>query len=115
LILVHSRCDLPERSGAPVGSLCVSARTGEGIGGLLEVTKVRALEILPAEGDLALNRRQAQLLTIAYEALSRAVHHDLVIFAEEVRTARSTFDQLTGRAGVEDLLDQLFGRFCLGK
>jgi tRNA modification GTPase len=115
MLLVHSRCDLPERSGAPVSSLCVSARTGEGIGGLLQETKVQALEILPAEGDVALNRRQAQLLTIAYEALSRAVHHDLVIFAEEVRTARSAFDQLTGRAGVEDLLDQLFGRFCLGK
>ena len=27
----------------------------------------------------------------------------------------AAFDRLTGRAGVEDLLDALFGRFCLGK
>jgi tRNA modification GTPase len=25
------------------------------------------------------------------------------------------FDRLSGRAGVEDMLDALFGRFCLGK
>ena len=30
-------------------------------------------------------------------------------------SARVAFDRITGRAGVEDLLDALFGRFCLGK
>ena len=29
--------------------------------------------------------------------------------------ARESFDQITGRAGVDDMLDALFGRFCLGK
>jgi tRNA modification GTPase len=40
---------------------------------------------------------------------------DHVLVAEDLRMARSAFDRLTGRAGVEDLLDALFGRFCLGK
>jgi len=35
--------------------------------------------------------------------------------AEGLRIARSAFDRLSGRAGVEDMLDALFGRFCLGK
>jgi tRNA modification GTPase len=35
--------------------------------------------------------------------------------AEYLRQARGAFDRLTGRAGVEDLLDSVFGRFCLGK
>jgi len=39
----------------------------------------------------------------------------LVLVAEELRRARIAFDRLTGRAGVEDVLDALFGRFCLGK
>jgi len=39
----------------------------------------------------------------------------VVIVAESLRQARAAFDRLTGRAGVEDLLDALFGRFCLGK
>jgi tRNA modification GTPase len=38
-----------------------------------------------------------------------------VLLAEELRLARLAFDRLTGRAGFEDVLDTLFGRFCLGK
>ena len=40
---------------------------------------------------------------------------DVVIAAEALRQARASFDRLTGRAGMEDVLDALFGRFCLGK
>jgi tRNA modification GTPase len=38
-----------------------------------------------------------------------------VLVAENLRLARGAFDRLTGRAGVEAVLDALFGRFCLGK
>jgi tRNA modification GTPase len=37
------------------------------------------------------------------------------LVAEGLRVARLGFDRLTGRAGVEDVLDALFSRFCLGK
>jgi tRNA modification GTPase len=37
------------------------------------------------------------------------------LIAEELRIARSAIDRISGRAGVEELLDTLFGRFCLGK
>jgi tRNA modification GTPase len=40
---------------------------------------------------------------------------DPVIVAEELRVARSALDRISGLAGVEELLDTLFGRFCLGK
>jgi tRNA modification GTPase len=38
-----------------------------------------------------------------------------VLIAEELRIARLAIDRISGRAGVEELLDALFGRFCLGK
>ena len=44
-----------------------------------------------------------------------AIVHYLIELAEGLRLARSAFDWLSGRAGVEDMLDALFGRFCLGK
>jgi tRNA modification GTPase len=69
---------------------------------------------LPDEGAIALNRRQAAHLEEAAVALAR-VAGDLVLIAEDLRLARTAFDRLTGRAGVEDLLDALFSRFCLGK
>ena len=75
-----------------------------------------AASLLPGEDALALNRRQASHIEEARQALSRATQGgDIVTAAEELRLARGAFDRLTGRAGVEDVLDALFSRFCLGK
>ncbi len=37
------------------------------------------------------------------------------ITAEEIRAATSALDSLIGRIGVEDVLDEVFSSFCLGK
>jgi tRNA modification GTPase len=116
LVRVHARADLTERGPAPAGSLAVSARTGEGLDALAASIVDHAGSLLPAEGQLALNRRQAACLGEARDALATAAAAgDIVLVAEALRSARAAFDRLTGRAGVEDLLDALFGRFCLGK
>jgi tRNA modification GTPase len=114
LIQIHSKADV--RGEAPEESRAVSAVTGEGIPALLQEIAARAKSLLPAEDAIALNRRQATHLAEAAQALDRAAPAlDPVILAEELRLARGAFDRLTGRAGVEDVLDALFGRFCLGK
>jgi tRNA modification GTPase len=72
--------------------------------------------LVPAEGTIALNRRQAAELDAARSALARSAGaSDPLLLAEDLRAARQAFDRMTGRAGVEELLDALFGRFCLGK
>jgi tRNA modification GTPase len=49
-------------------------------------------------------------------ALTRAcAESDPLLIAEGLRLARQAFDRLTGRTGTEDMLDALFGRFCIGK
>jgi tRNA modification GTPase len=116
VINVHAKVDLPERAEVPKGAIGVSSATGEGLPALLGRVEELARSILPDEGAIALNRRQALHLEEAAAALESAagsVEHVLV--AEDLRAARSAFDRLTGRAGVEDVLDSLFGRFCLGK
>ena len=114
LIRVHAKADLP--GAAPPGSIPVSSVTGEGLKFLLETMADRATALLPGEGAVALNRRQARHIAEAEAALADAARAtDIVLVAENLRVARSAFDRLTGRAGVEDLLDSLFSRFCLGK
>ena len=114
LIKVHAKSDL--RGPAPEGSFAVSSVTGEGLNRLLERVEDQARSLLPAEDAIALNRRQASHVAEAAEALAAAAElHDFVLVAENLRRARSAFDRLTGRAGVEDVLDALFSRFCLGK
>jgi tRNA modification GTPase len=87
-----------------------------GLADLTQAIAGIARSILPGEGEIALNRRQADCLSQARDALEAARDAgDVVIVAESLRQGRGAFDRLTGRAGVEDLLDALFSRFCLGK
>ena len=114
LIRVHAKADVA--GAAPDGSLSVSAKTGQGLGALLGEVEQQARAILPTEDGISLNRRQAAHLAEAERALAAASDGpDAVLIAEHFRLARVAFDRLTGRAGVEDVLDALFGRFCLGK
>lgn len=114
LIQVHPKADLD--GPRPANAIAVSSVTGEGVADLLGQVAVAAASLLPGEGAIALNRRQATHIAEAATALGKAaVRNDLVLIAEELRLARTAFDRLTGRAGIEDVLDALFGRFCLGK
>jgi tRNA modification GTPase len=116
LVQVHPRADLPDRAAAPAQSIAVSTVTGEGLRPLLKRVAELASAFLPAESAVALNRRQAAHISEANDALrGLPAVDDPVLLAEQFRTARAAFDQLTGRAGIEDVLDALFARFCLGK
>lgn len=113
-IRISNKADLkPIANGA---DLALSAVTGEGIDRLLDVMRSRAQSLLPGEGEAALHRRHRHVLTEVAGALRLAADSDdLLITAEGLRQARVQFDRLTGRSGVEDMLDALFGRFCIGK
>jgi tRNA modification GTPase len=116
VVAVHARADLPGRETAPGGTEPVSAFTGQGLAALLQRVSCLASSVLPGEDAIALNRRQARHIAEALDALSAvSVSQDFVLAAENIRSARAAFDRLTGQAGVEDVLDALFGRFCLGK
>ena len=116
LVQIHAKADLPARATARAGSRMVSAVTGAGLAELLQVVENAARAVLPAEDAIALNRRQSQYLEEAERAVSSAAAStDWLLIAEDLRAARTAFDRLTGRAGVDDMLDALFGRFCLGK
>ena len=115
-ILVYAKIDLPDRREVPDGSVGVSAADGQGLSELLMRIEQLARTMLPREDSVALNRRQVVHLMEAAQVLcASAETRDVVLLAENLRIARVAFDQLTGRAGVEAVLDALFGRFCLGK
>lgn len=96
--------------------LAVSSLSGQGLNELMRALVERARSLLPKADELALDRRQHDLLVDSQQALGRAARlDDPVLIAEELRNARLAIDRISGRAGVEDLLDALFGRFCLGK
>lgn len=94
----------------------VSAVTGEGLPKLKRGLIDHAARAMPGPGDRALNRRQRALLAEARDALGVAAQEkDPLLGAEGLRQARLAFDRLVGRSATEDVLDALFGRFCIGK
>jgi tRNA modification GTPase len=107
-----------DRTGAPerVARHRVSAVTGEGLDALRRDLVETARLAMPRPGDVALNARQHGLLGEAEAGLRAAlVERDPLLVAECLRRVRVAFDGLVGRATTEDMLDTLFGRFCIGK
>lgn len=94
----------------------VSAVTSEGVDDLKRALVGHALAALPRPGEAALNARQHAVLADCEQAIRLAgAEHDPLLAAEQLRLARRALDALTGRASTEDMLDALFGRFCIGK
>lgn len=110
---VHAKADLGPPP--PGHDLSVSVMTGEGLEALGRTLIRRSADLLPREGEVALNARHRVALLEVVEALGEAQGSDLLITAESLRRARMSLDRITGGAGVEDMLDALFGRFCIGK
>lgn len=97
-------------------ALRVSAVTGEGMGDLMQRVLGTARELLPLPNQFAVNTRQRQHISDCAAALAACGESDdWLIVAENLRLARISLDALTGRAHTEELLDTLFGKFCVGK
>ena len=113
-IKVAPKSDL--RPPWPGADLAISSVTGEGVDALVDLLVERARSLLPVPGEVAVNRRHRDLLADCQDQLGAAGEAgDPLIAAEALRHARLALDRITGRAGVEDMLDALFGRFCIGK
>jgi tRNA modification GTPase len=113
---IAAQADRPDFMPKAAARLTLSAATGEGLSALKIALVEAARAALPKPGEAALNARQHARLSEAAEALQAAKRlADPLLVAEELRRARLAFDRLVGRATTEDMLDALFGRFCIGK
>ena len=116
LLEIEAKADEPAHHRKQGGAIIVSANSGAGITTLRSTIEALAKTLLPPPDQVALNDRQRKFLTTAASALQDAAETaDWLIAGENLRQARLALDALTGRAHTEDMLDALFGRFCVGK
>ena len=110
------QCDRSDRTAVLGPRHSISALTGQGIDALRADLVSTARSAMPAPGEVALGQRQHRLLEECRAAMAEAAQEqDLLLAAEHLRLARHALDRLIGRSGTEDMLDVLFGRFCIGK
>lgn len=115
LIEIEAKADVANHV-RKANAIVVSAKSGQGMQELIASLVSKGRDMLPPPDAFALNQRQRHLLRDTALFLSHASKaHDPLIMAEELRQARLALDALTGRASTEDMLDALFGRFCIGK
>jgi tRNA modification GTPase len=107
-----------DRVEVPVGrgDIAIVALSGEGMDALLARLR-KAAESLFGEGDALITRERHRVALIeACEALRRGCQQaETELFAEDMRLAARAIGRISGRVDVEDVLDQLFSSFCIGK
>ncbi|PPR11039.1 MAG: tRNA modification GTPase MnmE [Alphaproteobacteria bacterium MarineAlpha11_Bin1] len=119
-IAVSTKIDLkPGMSRGPApDAFFVSAKTGDGLQGLLSGLEKRSAELMKAvSGDPPLTRlRHRTALKACLDALRRASTTEVPeLFAEDLRQGAQALGSITGRVDIEDLLDVIFADFCIGK
>jgi tRNA modification GTPase len=119
---VYNKADQrPMAPDLPHGALELSAKTGAGLEGLRQALLQQAgwqpgtdgLFIARARHVHALQRTQAHLLQASEHVRAGDTALDLV--AEELRRAHDALGEITGVMTADELLGEIFGRFCIGK
>ena len=121
VIRLRNKIDLLPDSGARLGpaELDISVKQGIGIKAVTDAVARAATErvglidqVVPTN---ARHRRHLESARDQLDSFLSADRADLELRAEDLRIAASALGRLTGRIDVEDVLDQIFSRFCIGK
>ena len=122
-IRIHAKCDLGRGEG-----LNVSAKTGEGLDELKRTIVAKLEASFAAPSQTSDDHRQSVLLEVSstlssllptpfslLPSSSSLSSSDPVLLANAVRAAAERLGTLVGATYSDDLLENLFSRFCVGK
>ena len=121
IIFIHNKIDLTdgqtlvEEQGGVV-HVHLSAKTGQGVPELKEVM-LKSVGWQQTDGVFMARTRHLQAISQALISLQEAEEqfHALELLAESLRQAQLALNQITGEFVADDLLGEIFGRFCIGK
>ncbi|PWB51051.1 MAG: tRNA uridine-5-carboxymethylaminomethyl(34) synthesis GTPase MnmE [Nitrosomonadales bacterium] len=122
VVQVFNKIDLlPRKAGieqdAGVTRIFVSAKSGAG----LDLLRQNLLQMggweQTGEGAFMARERHLRALEQARASLENAAENwlQLEFFAEELKLAQNALNSITGEFGADDLLGEIFSRFCIGK
>lgn len=127
LIVCRNKADLPQglteddlAALEGITALDTSFLQSGGAGALVNALGDVAVELTAAEGVLLSRARHLQAVTAAIHALERTsvalddeLDHELV--ALDLRDALDALGSIVGHVSTDDILNRIFGEFCVGK
>ncbi|MEN9762356.1 MAG: hypothetical protein RI906_2182 [Pseudomonadota bacterium] len=119
---VYNKADLVKGAlRLPAGALAISALTGQGMDDLRSALLRLAGGDAEPENEFIARERHLLALKRSAVHLQGAADHAaqgaqaLELFAEELRLAQESLGEITGAFSADDLLGEIFSRFCIGK
>ncbi len=114
VLRVANKIDL---APAPPGAIAVSALTGHGLEALRAELDAAIRRSVQRDGPPPLTRarHRSALSEVAAELRGALLETLSELRAERLRLATRALGRVTGRVDVEDVLDVVFSRFCIGK
>jgi tRNA modification GTPase len=121
-LVVLTKIDLSSAIPPPVSGIRTSSRTGEGLDTLRQAIAQR-LESLPGRETIAVSATAARCresLRLTGQCLQRSLeslrqHYGEELIAADIRSALEELGKIVGAVYTDDILDRIFGRFCIGK
>ncbi len=120
LIICANKSDMPPAISQIPDAINISAKTGTGLNKLKETIKNKVCNINFDELDYVTNIRQQNCLLRAKEALTQALSaaeykelQDLISI--DVKSAVIALDELSGEVITDNVLNNIFDNFCIGK
>ena len=120
-LLVINKSDCRQLENLPAQALSISARTGEGIDRLLARLRATIDTNGIYEGDpIISNSRHLHALQQAANSLQRALSAleeglPTDLLSEEIRQVIYHLGTITGEITNDDILGEIFSKFCIGK
>ena len=117
-IMIANKSDLSGKQEN--GAVSISALTGDGVNELKKILTSKVCEFEPENLEFVTNSRQQACLNKARVSMEQALMasqlHELQdLISIDVKSAILALDELTGELITDDILDNIFEHFCIGK
>jgi tRNA modification GTPase len=116
-LLVFNKGDLYTGNKEDLSGIVISAKSGEGIEALRDHILKSVGWLGQESGTFIARERHLIALNLAKSHLDQSVIflNQAELFAEELRLTQQALNSITGRFTADDLLGEIFSRFCIGK
>lgn len=111
--LNEEQCSALEKNNVVI----ISAKNNEGIDALLsKVLDIVKENFAVSSGAIITRERYRELLNETLDCLEKfSLNKDIELAAEDIRLAVRSIGKIVGKVEVEEILDRIFGDFCIGK